>query len=210
MQSWERLSPLECVNAYGQQFQTKRSNVILVKREGRAIDSTTNTTFEYKFTSIPEISDGDDQFPWICGSMHLERFQLCENYLDQVRANISSWAPYGEKIDYCLSEPMEEVCKLQASLHIAVTVIVFNVIKILIMACLIFGSKANPLLTVGDGLASFLERADMRTAGNCLLSKRNVIQEKDWWSVMSRTHSHLMYARRTAVTFRRRTSLAAL
>lgn len=65
------------------------------------------------------------------------------------------------RIDYCMSVKMPQRCKLQLASGILLIVIVCNVIKTGLMFCIAFSTDATALVTVGDAVSSFLDRASM-------------------------------------------------
>ena len=79
-------------------------------------------------------------------------------------------------LDYCLSQPAEERCKLEFSLHIMVTVIICNAAKAVVMGLAVWTHRIPTLVTVGDAIASFLEAPDPFTEGMCLVTKSGITQ----------------------------------
>jgi hypothetical protein len=76
----------------------------------------------------------------------------------------------------CLEFYGHEACQLRFVPAICLVVILCNALKVI---CMFFASRTDRgevLLTVGDAIASFLDRPDPHTAGQCLLSKDNVSQ----------------------------------
>jgi hypothetical protein len=89
----------------------------------------------------------------------------------------SNWA--GEvdgQVDYCLSQPAEESCKLQFSLPIAIIVILLNISKAAIMLILAFGLQEARVQTMGDAITSFLIQPDHILSGRCLYGASNFKQ----------------------------------
>lgn len=79
-------------------------------------------------------------------------------------------APFGNWVDSCLSEKVEEKCGLVFNLDLAILVVVLNFTNTILLVCVFFSSKHRPLLTLGDAIASFLERPDQNTVDMCLRS----------------------------------------
>lgn len=88
--------------------------------------------------------------------------------------------PDGTRLQYCLSNPVEEHCKLQFSLAIMVIVIISNVVKTVCMSVIAWKQDPEPLVTLGDAIASFLDRPDMTTAGNCIVEKTRFEESRSW------------------------------
>ena len=98
---------------------------------------------------------------------------LCD--YDSVTIPGETWKPFHKPVEYCYSLPSEEHCKLQFSVGLLVTVVVLNLVKAgLMLACALGWREEPPLLTVGDAVASFLERPDASTRGMCLLTRGSV------------------------------------
>lgn len=85
----------------------------------------------------------------------------CEgrNFIDST-SDLDNWVYDNKRIRYCLSSKQPEHCKLQLSLPLIVIVIVFNLCKAIVMLVVAFDTKEEPLITLGDAIASFVERTD--------------------------------------------------
>jgi hypothetical protein len=92
----------------------------------------------------------------------------------------------GISIDYCLSEPAEPHCKLHYVLPIAILVTILNLFKAVAIFYTAFGTQDEPILTMGDAVACFLEEKDPTTKGMCLLSVHDVKKSKDYFPVGAR------------------------
>src|SRR5690606_2153 len=93
---------------------------------------------------------------------------------------------FGWEVQHCLSETVEEVCKLQFHIGILFGVIAMNLVKVLVMlSVLLFYNTDELLVTIGDAISSFLELPDSNTCHCSLLSRRDV-DEGDWRSELSR------------------------
>lgn len=88
-------------------------------------------------------------------------------------------------IQYCLSKGVEEHCKLQFSLAIMIVVIICNLIKTICMSIIAWKQDPEPLVTLGDAIASFLDRPDMTTEGNCIVGKTRFEDSKSWHLLLS-------------------------
>ena len=76
-------------------------------------------------------------------------------------------------IKYCLSEPAPDQCVLYFNTSIAVMVNSINAAKLLAFIFIFFAIRSPPLLTIGDAVASFLERPDETTRGLGTVSKKD-------------------------------------
>ena len=79
-------------------------------------------------------------------------------------------------VDYCLSQKIEEKCQLVVNLPICLAVIFCNAVKVICMFLTAHDERREILLTVGDAVSSFMDKPDMMTEGNCLLSKFDIIK----------------------------------
>lgn len=91
----------------------------------------------------------------------------------------------GTRIQYCLSKRVEEHCKLQFSLAIMVVVIICNLIKTTCMSIIAWKQDPEPLVTLGDAIASFLDRHDVTTEGNCIVWKTRFEDSRSWDLLLS-------------------------
>lgn len=89
-------------------------------------------------------------------------------------------------IQYCLGHPVEERCKLQFSLPIVIIVIVCNLMMTICMSIIVWKRDPEPLVTLGDAIASFLDRPDVSTEGNCIVGKTRFETRRYWDLLASR------------------------
>ncbi len=125
---------------------------------------------------------------------------------DPSTARAEDWEIGGYPISYCLSQRIPEECELQFSQSILIVVIICNLIK---AVCLFFCAKITsdqPLVTLGDAIASFLEVPDTVTTGLCLVQKnlfygkRCPTQEPRSWRSQKRRWFNLVSKKRWALT----------
>lgn len=74
-------------------------------------------------------------------------------------------------IDYCLIHEIDEKCMLQFSVPIMLIVIICNVIKTVCMIQALLRGGLQPLVIVGDAIASFLNEPDPATKNICMADK---------------------------------------
>ena len=89
-------------------------------------------------------------------------------------------------IDYCLSKPVAEHCKLQFSVTIMIIVIICNMIKTIAMTTISWRQDPEPLVTLGDAIASFLYRPDVTTKRNCIAGRTHFEDSRYWGLLLSR------------------------
>ena len=89
-------------------------------------------------------------------------------------------------IDYCLSKPVVEHCKLQLSVTIMIVVIICNMIKTACTITILWKQDPEPLVTLGDAIASFLDRPDVTTQRNCMAGRTRFEDSKHWGPLLCR------------------------
>ncbi|PGH21346.1 hypothetical protein AJ80_03397 [Polytolypa hystricis UAMH7299] len=173
----ERLDPSTCIQSYAQDFQTEWGNVILVSNDtGRSAETYPLLKTDYVgvgFTTS-SMECPQDPYHWVCNiaSSCLYGGDVpCKYKIPELVEHSSNWTVLDHKIGYCLAEKEEEQCTLMFSLPIAITVIVMNLSKAVLMCLTLYTVKDNPLITIGDAVASFLQRPDPATENMCLLSR---------------------------------------
>lgn len=92
----------------------------------------------------------------------------------------------GTRIQYCLSKGVEEHCKLQFSLAIMIIVIICNLVKTICMSIIAWKQDPKPLVTLGDAIASFLNRPDVKSEGKCVVGKTRFEDSRSWGPLISR------------------------
>ena len=97
------------------------------------------------------------------------------------RMNDFSRQPDKLTINKCYSKDLEEQCQFYFSLPISLTVIGCNIAKVICMYLTVRCDRKSVLLTLGDGLASFLDKPDVTTKGRCFMSKLDMTRGKIPW-----------------------------
>ena len=162
----QRLEPKACLEAYAVSFVSDRSQVVLVASQ----DSTNQEFVLYNETITSNLNSGwNGAYDWICETTPGGNQKMCD--LRQAAANVSSTLFHTWNIQYCLSQRVEEHCLLQFSPTIMVIVIMCNLVKMTVMMWIAWRQDWEPLVTLGDAIASFLDDPDPTTKGNCLAGK---------------------------------------
>lgn len=156
-----------CILTYGNGLNSMYGNVLM-------ISTTSNATNSYlvSFLSIgPSPTKTRSSTPdWFHDNRTVE----------DAANNARDWKVYEYPIDYCLSQELDEKCMLQFSLPIMLTVIICNLIKTICMILVLLLMKGSqPLVIVGDAIASFLNEPDFTTKNICLADKY-FFRKKDW------------------------------
>jgi hypothetical protein len=185
----DKLDNEKCIQYYGKMYQSDRRNLLLI---GSGTDpGPPAASFELINNEVIDSSHGCavDPVPWMCDtSCEIP----CVNRVDELLAEPQNWkvsirvtgdtiysnwqGDVDEQVDYCLSQPAEESCKLQFSLLIAIIVILLNISKAVIMLILAFGLQETRVQTIGDAIASFLIQPDHMLNGHCLYDESNFKQ----------------------------------
>ncbi|KAL8916213.1 MAG: hypothetical protein Q9208_008642 [Pyrenodesmia sp. 3 TL-2023] len=183
---WQRMNNKDCIQKYGQEFISTRGDFL-------AVSHALNDSFPIKFvdTAYPKTENGGGpSYHWMC-DLYPEAKHGINN--EQCRLNLllpkaTEWAIRSNRrnypitstvawqpdpVDYCLSRRVEENCRLQFSLTLLILVIVCNFIKAACMISMVYRQDAQPLVTLGDAIASFLNDPDSTTQGNCLATKHH-------------------------------------
>jgi len=167
----QRLENYDCIKAYANDYLSSRSNLLLVSPP--SVDNSTDPRILDNYFVDNAGSLGNyfgcvaDPYPWIC-QPYIDCAHRCQDNLGVLLAQPSSWRPWGREVAYCLSQPVEEKCKLHFSLAIAVVVVFFNACQVVVMLILAFGIHEERIITIGDAAASFLLKPDEQTKGCCL------------------------------------------
>lgn len=171
--SLKRLEREKCVEIYSALIISSNSDVVLVSN----ISNFTNSLLDYSY-DMPQLyaisyRDPDPTLfiPWL-------EYTYSGGYLNG--SNTAGW------LQYCLSVPVEEHCKIQFSLAIMIAVIVCNLIKTICMSMIAWNRGPEPLVTLGDAIASFLDRPDVTTEGGCIAARRQFEKSKSWNLLSSR------------------------
>jgi hypothetical protein len=91
-----------------------------------------------------------------------------------------TWYMADQLVEYCLSEPVPGICRLQFAVPIMVVVLCCNFVKLLCMVFTVWRCREFSMVTLGDAVSSFLETPDPCTKGMCTVTKREI--EKGTWT----------------------------
>ncbi|QMW25983.1 hypothetical protein G4B84_001228 [Aspergillus flavus NRRL3357] len=170
----QRLDISQCVNAYATDFQTTSGSLILVTNDTDQSQSVAQQT-----TFLPQENmrtSASDLYQWICSAQAQAKEHTCSQLLSDVKDQVSknSWYVDRYRVGYCLAELPPQRCKLEYSVPLAIIVIVFNLVKAIIIGYTAASATKKPILTTGDAVASFMQKPDEFTRGQCLLSRESV------------------------------------
>lgn len=166
----KNLTSKKCILTYGNVFaQSKYKDILAIS----SVNNTANSLLYLWATGRPYLDTQSDL--WFCHGHEDEGF--C-NVADAAN-HAQDLTVVGHPIDYCLVQEVDEECMLQFSLPIMLIVIVCNLTKTACMICVVLEKKSQPLVTVGDAIASFLNEPDPATKNICLAGK-DFFGEKGW------------------------------
>ncbi|KAL8700901.1 MAG: hypothetical protein Q9201_005196 [Fulgogasparrea decipioides] len=180
---WQHLETKQCIQAYRQEFMSVHGDVLIVSS---ALDD--SYPIEYIDTSIPKARSAftygynwmcQDYKDWIDYITHGFQFVNGQCELTNLSKASENWRIRDFPVNSCLSFRAEEHCRLQFSLPLLILVTVCNLIKAAGMILMTCRRDADPLVTLGDTIASFLTRPDATTRENCLATKY-WFQRREW------------------------------
>ena len=187
--SWQRLSNAECISAYGRPFVSSHGDLLAVSP-----DLNTSDPALYIADMSTDLAGSNGlPYDWICASVSSSNCSI-----NTILKTATSWSlqnvtstsealkngvypttnPPNIAVDHCLSVPVEERCRLQFSLVIMGVVIFCNLVKATCMFLTLFYHKSQPLVTLGDAIASFLQHRDPTTENMCLADKKTFIEDQ--------------------------------
>lgn len=202
--SLSQLANIDCLRTYSTSSTSILGDVLVVLQE--RYDHEFPSPFLAVWPSIkPEIlfaSQTSREIPWYCSddsvlqggncSLNLAYSFAwnCKNHTisdigpdnecntHDLVAQADHWRMFGRQVEHCLREPVEEHCRIQLSSQFMVVVIICNICKMYLMGYVAWKKPGEPLVTVGDAVASFLDNPDLTTKGNCLLEKTHFERTK--------------------------------
>ncbi|KAH7120280.1 hypothetical protein B0J13DRAFT_457311 [Dactylonectria estremocensis] len=168
---FERLENQDCIAGYARKLISERSDVILI------IDPLTPDNI----SDYTEVDGGDPMFSgvnyWICGQSYHVQMASCDvstvdakNWMIRA-ANTQASAEKRLRVESCLSKRTPGHCRLNLSTSMLAVVVGCNIIKLVGLVVTWLCLEKQPLLTLGDVMASFLEHNDPETKDMCLVSR---------------------------------------
>ncbi|KAK3688634.1 hypothetical protein B0T22DRAFT_512276 [Podospora appendiculata] len=92
--------------------------------------------------------------------LQTSRRDVILDHISQLRQDAADWNPLSSSISYCLSKQEEEHCRLNFSVFFAIAILLAGVIKIAVLAITLVYPPDEPLLALGDAIASFISVPD--------------------------------------------------
>lgn len=167
---WEQLDNAACIKTYGQKQVTNWANVLVVTEDPPSYNETV-------LNVVMNLSE--DSAIWVCngpegGAKFCQDPQDVSNAADWVApvslASDGSWdcglhVNETLPVKYCLAQPVPEECRIGVIPSILIIVLICNLVKIIGLAWTIWRLNFEPLVTLGDAVASFLNHPDSTSSG---------------------------------------------
>lgn len=173
--SYERLDQAACIKEYGVDYLSSRRNALVV------VDGQLSNPL----LGILDWTYKAPQNSWICGTTLGSNMTLQTIPIDNFDCNIpvalgnDTWLMGTQTVNHCLSQKVEDRCRLQFAVPIMVVVLTCNLFKLLTMIVMLWKCREPTLVTLGDALDNLLERPDPYTVGMCIAAKKDF--EKGTW-----------------------------
>ena len=164
-----RLESAACNNTYGSILLSDWRNVLIVSNSIGFPDSSDVASINIHLTDPSPINDFCEsyRFPYEppivynnetgtqCGAP-------CPK--DTICLSVGPLLYSDEKIDYCLAEVAESHCKLYFSTSLLFVVLLCNAVKLFCLFLTLTMAEFDPLITIGDAIASFMSSPEELTA----------------------------------------------
>ena len=145
-----RLDNEACLNAYSSPLQSAWSSVLLVTSQINKNGSYLNETIQTHLGSLQTLP--------FCYFLPQDDLAACDQqgFIDpnHWRLNVKG----DPQVAYCMAFPAQEHCQVRFSVNLMIVVLICNCIKIACFGFIAYRADARPLVTLGDAIASFLER----------------------------------------------------
>lgn len=154
--AWQRIENMECIEAYGGPLVVGLSDVVVVSSQPNMTNPVLDIIdVEYNADYVADNS-------WICSMNGTEYVNSEEDDapkcdIKRIAANATNWTIYDALVSHCLTQPIQPNCGLRYSTTLMLIVIVCTLVKVLCIALALWRMDRNPLMTIGDAIASFLD-----------------------------------------------------
>ncbi|KAI0012703.1 hypothetical protein F4779DRAFT_625800 [Xylariaceae sp. FL0662B] len=173
---WERLSARECKQEYlfCSGLKHHRSVVLVIDKPGGWVrDVHQMWHFNDYQTKLWNGYVPPDR------PNHLFFFSRPNNISPTLKAYSSALQPgtFDLSIEYCLAEPLDRICHIALSPTLLMGVTICVIVKTctaIIVTLALTQRKQRPLVTLGDAMASFIEKPDPVTVGLCTFGQGDV------------------------------------
>lgn len=179
--NYTRMSNLDCIKAYSEDFVTEYKTVIAVVHNTSQGNS--GSLLDVYVNDLPpakEFNSSYNSFAWICNDTTVPPTnEPCRETTRQLQKTANSrWNSGGFDISYCMVEKLEQQeCHLHFAPHFMGPVIVLNIVKCLVGFYVAFRLRDTPIVTLGDAIESFIKHPDPYTRGMCLATAHEMAHQ---------------------------------
>ncbi|KAG4442025.1 hypothetical protein IFR05_002493 [Cadophora sp. M221] len=173
--SYDRLEPEDCIREYGVDYLSSRRHTLVVV-SGQNTDP---------LLGILDWMYDDTQNSWVCGTTQGANNTLETIPIDNFDCSIhvalyenEAFLMADSEVEYCLSQKVEDQCRLEFAIPIMIAVLACNFVKLFCMVVTIWKCRDPTFVTLGDALSSFLDDPDRNTVGMCIATKQDF--ENGW------------------------------
>ncbi|KAK1849673.1 hypothetical protein CCHR01_07728 [Colletotrichum chrysophilum] len=170
--TFEYRDPTACLEDYGTAFQSKRGSLVLVTNS-----TGINVTFVQYGAAGAYVGGVSGSFNWLC-----KDDTPCDEKVVNMKEGSIPWKPLGLDVRGCYNKETFEHSKLFFSRAICWVVTILNLAKAILMLFVAYdgvGNTEQPILTVGDAVASYIQIPDWHTRKMCLKSKK-CFSKENW------------------------------
>ncbi|GME36953.1 uncharacterized protein P153DRAFT_368944 [Neofusicoccum parvum] len=181
---FENLTNAECLNIYNQDIISDFSSVIVIADFEKTCNHDNDTlptlpctpgVYKWGTAGIRNITGGETaRLPWMCS----DDPDCSQDYIDRWIKDPDTWRIEYMKITGCVSKKSH--CSINFSPQLGIVVIAVNVVKAASLVLVVLLLKDQPLITIGDAIASFMRSPDPTTTNQCLTTSFDV--QKTWTS----------------------------
>jgi hypothetical protein len=182
----------DCITQYSSSIQTFRRNLLLIIDEAtpdhpeKEMPSKMYGRVSFSASDINDATARADAYDWICDkeSKNInEKDGWCLRKQESILNDANDWTLNNCTVRYCLSEVASSQCKLHLLLSVGWLVTSLNMLKAMLMLYITFRVKKEPLMTMGDAVASFMEQNDPTTR-KMGTATRNEVKIHNRWDPM--------------------------
>ncbi|KAH7068666.1 hypothetical protein FB567DRAFT_599060 [Paraphoma chrysanthemicola] len=176
-----RMEPWECISNYSSGFMRGYGDVAVVSAQSDADSPVLYTRFPQSSISPNKESSNPDPYHWICHDVinannTSDDDDRCS--LDLARDRFDggrNWTVYGNRVSHCLARAIPDTCELQFNQWLMLGVVIFGGIKTIVIGYLLVVRPTGRFLrTLGDAIASFMEKEDPTTKNMSLVTSKQI------------------------------------
>ena len=167
--SLTKMSISDCIRAFNSTLQASFSNVYVVVG-GREKNSSLLDGFQVSVNDECSLCWTDRAYchGQVCDTnpSHCRCAWPSPEASSTLMYNGTQSVPLNAPVQYCLAENAPEHCSIQLHVGLLACVVICNIMKCLCLFKILRQRDFDPLLTVGDGIASFMTKPELETE-NC-------------------------------------------